>query len=587
MLQSFKAKKNDMVTTQTSIPDGTGKIIKVNVWGKIASINCSNEWFPRQAAQEMAFQNINVEDTPLPTSRDELICKVNILGYTKQDDKEPKLLPMVYPVKPANAVSYPNSSDVEKLLISDLNSKHPIHIGTLLARDNVNIKIDADSLVSRHVLVTGMSGSGKTVMVRRIIAELMRLHFPMLVYDIHGDYLGFVKKQKLFPNNKIKLFYPSLSVKAEDKEIIYTLINKLGKPLTEPQNDYLNTLLNKVKFDETSIIKFLNSLISFSKGLLDTKNSKSKNSNSMPHIKPATMFVVNRSLSQVVKKLVNMENTNARHRQRMSKYYDFEKLPDANTEPEKITGRLSRKDRWMEAFGPHSDWVGVAFDSNNDDRTGYWFAVNPAGSRMDVYVSDATNVMEAFDSSWDVVWEFKTAIHDQGWTIEMKIPMSVFQFDADTNEDLVGSTLVWASFCSLLGCFIATLISNRFGLIRPLLIALITMATGVGLLSFGITEPKFLMSVFTFNLLWIFTDVYQMGSLANFDNGGRYSAYLPASQGLGQIVGPNLAASILSFNLGYESVFMMCWAAAMMAMVIYWLLHRYLRATDPKLADAS
>ena len=159
--------------------------------------------------------------------------------------------------------------------------------------------------------------------------------------------------------------------------------------------------------------------------------------------------------------------------------------------------------------------------------------------------------------------------------------------DANTNADLVGSTLVWASFCSLLGCFIATLISNRFGLIRPLMIALITMATGVGLLSFGITEPKFLMSVFTFNLLWIFTDVYQMGSLANFDNGGRYSAYLPASQGLGQIVGPNLAASILSFNLGYESVFMMCWAAAMLAMVIYWLLHRYLRATDPKLADAS
>ena len=144
--------------------------------------------------------------------------------------------------------------------------------------------------------------------------------------------------------------------------------------------------------------------------------------------------------------------------------------------------------------------------------------------------------------------------------------------DANTNADLVGSTLVWASFCSLLGCFIATLLSNRFGLIRPLLIALITMATGVGLLSFGITEPKFLMSVFTFNLLWIFTDVYQMGSLANFDHGGRYSAYLPASQGLGQIVGPNLAASILSLNLGYEIVFMMCWAAAMLAMVIYWLL---------------
>ena len=63
--------------------------------------------------------------------------------------------------------------------------------------------------------------------------------------------------------------------------------------------------------------------------------------------------------------------------------------------------------------------------------------------------------------------------------------------DSNTNADLVGSTLVWASFCSLLGCFIATLLSNRFGLIRPLLIALITMATGVGLLSFGFTAAKF------------------------------------------------------------------------------------------------
>ncbi len=115
--------------------------------------------------------------------------------------------------------------------------------------------------------------------------------------------------------------------------------------------------------------------------------------------------------------------------------YVYIAVNNYDTEPEKITGRLSRKDRWMEAFGPHSDWLGIGFDSNNDDRTGYWFAVNPAESRMDVYVSDATNVMEAFDSSWDVVWEFKTAIHDQGWSIEMKIPMSVFQFKANKNED--------------------------------------------------------------------------------------------------------------------------------------------------------
>jgi len=159
--------------------------------------------------------------------------------------------------------------------------------------------------------------------------------------------------------------------------------------------------------------------------------------------------------------------------------------------------------------------------------------------------------------------------------------------DSNTNPNLVSEVLVWASLCSLLGCLIATLLSNRFGLLRPLLIALFTMAMGVGMLAFGINEPRFLMSVFTFNLLWIFTDVYQMGSLANFDNGGHYAAYLPAAQGLGQIVGPNLAASLLGLSLGYQSVFIMCWCAAMMAMLIYWILYRYLRKQHPSIADAS
>ena len=159
--------------------------------------------------------------------------------------------------------------------------------------------------------------------------------------------------------------------------------------------------------------------------------------------------------------------------------------------------------------------------------------------------------------------------------------------DGNTDPELVGEVLVWASLCSLLGCLIATLLSNRFGLLRPLLIALFTMATGVGMLAFGINEPKFLMSVFTFNLLWIFTDVYKMGSLANFDHGGNYAAYLPAAQGLGQIVGPNIAASLLAINFGYSSVFIMCWTAAMSAMLIYWILYRYLRTRYPSIADAS
>lgn len=336
-LKNYKAKKGDIVTTQTNIPDGNGNVISATVWGKISSIESYNQFFPREAAQELTNENIDISETILPTTRDELICKVVILGYTKENNLNTKLLPLIYPVKPASCVQYPSSEDVEKLLISDLNSKHPIFIGSLLARDSVKIKIDADNLVSRHACIYGMSGSGKTVMVRRIINELMAKNYPMLVLDIHGDYLGLVQKhKKIFPNNQIKLFYPNLSVNSEDKEIIYTLIDKLGNSLTDPQKDFLSSLLEKVKYESGSLLKYINLLV------VKAKAFAAENSTSFKNIKPASMYVVARSLNQVSKKLSHMEQTNFKHRQKMQQL-NFEELPDANSEPEKIIskGQLS------------------------------------------------------------------------------------------------------------------------------------------------------------------------------------------------------------------------------------------------------
>ncbi len=336
-LKNYKAKKGDIVTTESRVPSSEGKIIPVTVWGKISTIESSNAFFPTEAAQELTNEDIDIRDTILPTTRDELICKVIILGYTKDEDKNTKLLPLNYPVRPAATVKYPSSEDVENLLISDLNSLHPIYIGSLLAREAVKIRIDADNLVSRHVSIFGMSGSGKTVMVRRIMHEMLSKKYPMLVLDIHGDYLGFIQKQKkLYPDNKIKLFYPNLSVNSEDKEIIYTLIDKLGKSLTDPQKDFLNSLLEKVKYEGGSLLKYIKLLNSKS------KEFASNGSTSFKNIRPASMYVVARSLGQVAKKLENMEQTNFRHRKKMNNL-KFEELPDPATEPEKIVskGQLS------------------------------------------------------------------------------------------------------------------------------------------------------------------------------------------------------------------------------------------------------
>ena len=159
--------------------------------------------------------------------------------------------------------------------------------------------------------------------------------------------------------------------------------------------------------------------------------------------------------------------------------------------------------------------------------------------------------------------------------------------DAGVSENWIGQILVWTSFCSILGCLFATLVSNRFGLARPLLLALIVHAGIVGMLAAGINNTNILISVFSFNFLWIFIDVYQMSTVANVDHSGRFASLLPAAQGLGQIVGPNIAASILATGLGYNGVFVMCAAASTTGMAIYGVMYIQLRKTIPALADAS
>ncbi len=157
----------------------------------------------------------------------------------------------------------------------------------------------------------------------------------------------------------------------------------------------------------------------------------------------------------------------------------------------------------------------------------------------------------------------------------------------DTDPEWVGSVLTWSSLFSIVGCLFATFLSNRYGLLRPLLITLVCQAFIVGLLANGITNMTILISVFSFNFLWIFIDVYQMSTIANFDTTGRYSALMPGAQGLGQILGPNIAASIFGLTSDYSAVFVMCSMASILALIIYIFIFLKFKEGRPELLNAT
>ena len=84
-----------------------------------------------------------------------------------------------------------------------------------------------------------------------------------------------------------------------------------------------------------------------------------------------------------------------------------------------IDQSLARRDDYFP-----SDWFAFYVDPYNDKKTGYFFAVNAGGTRLDgVLFNDSWD-----DWSWDGIWESKTAVTDKGWTVEMKIPFSQMRF---------------------------------------------------------------------------------------------------------------------------------------------------------------
>jgi predicted MFS family arabinose efflux permease len=159
--------------------------------------------------------------------------------------------------------------------------------------------------------------------------------------------------------------------------------------------------------------------------------------------------------------------------------------------------------------------------------------------------------------------------------------------NSDASPDWVASMLVYTSFFSLIGCLFAVLLSNRYGLSRPLLVTLVFQASIVFMLVFGITNTSVAFSMFAFNFCWIFVDIYQAAVISNVDRSGRYVALLPAAQGLGNGVGPAMAATVLSWGLGYNGVFIMCALASIVAMLVYLYMYLMLRRQIPALADSS
>ena len=96
-----------------------------------------------------------------------------------------------------------------------------------------------------------------------------------------------------------------------------------------------------------------------------------------------------------------------------------------DSSPDSIMALLDRRDNINTA-----DWFGVFLDPYRDKRSGNYFVVGPSGTLADgVMYNDDWD-----DSDWDGVWEGKSSIEVNGWTVEMRIPFSQLRFQENEHQ---------------------------------------------------------------------------------------------------------------------------------------------------------
>jgi hypothetical protein len=284
ILRSFHGKLGDIVAVRVEVPVASERERKVAVvWGRVIGIDRFNPFFPAEAAQELADQDISMVDTVLSGSRDHLEAEVLILGTTFDGPGNAQLSPLTYPVKPSAAVLYPKPEDVRRLLTGQ--NDYPNKPRPAMLR----------------IGILAMTGGGKTVAARRIIRELIDIGYPLVIFDPHGDYLGFFEKRKLFPKTSIRILYPMIRVWQNNVSIIADLIDKMGKKLTDAQQQFYYFMLNAVEVVEgEAAATYIERLIDYADSVKAKKIRKDEHlGDELADTRPMTMNAVKRSLTFV------------------------------------------------------------------------------------------------------------------------------------------------------------------------------------------------------------------------------------------------------------------------------------------------
>lgn len=221
---------------------------KIRIWAKVQSIERLNPLFPSEAGHELAVTRTDPFETVLSLSREMVTAVCQILGAEPLDGSAGgKLDHLRYPPRPASNAYRPDSKDIARVVLGELEQKQnrALDIATLSNRPEVDVKVDGHAIVSRHLAILAMTGAGKSVTARRIIEELAKKNYPIVIFDPHGEYSGLAEVSNL--KGKVKRYYAQFPIFEQESEKVVTVIEALGYELPKTHRSMFDDLFKGAK----------------------------------------------------------------------------------------------------------------------------------------------------------------------------------------------------------------------------------------------------------------------------------------------------------------------------------------------------
>ena len=239
-------REQDIIAVDAELrsPVGNTAPEEIRVWAKVQRIERTNPLFPQEAGHELAATRTDPLDTVLSLSREMVTAVCQVLGAEPINGRVGgKLDHLRYPPQPASSAYRPDSDDIARVVLGELQERETrsLDIAHLSNRPEVDAKVDGHAIVSRHLAILAMTGAGKSWTARRIIEQLANKHYPIVIFDPHGDYTGIAEVPGL--QERAKLFYADLPVLDEDVDTARQIIAGLsGEDMSPPQQEAFETL---------------------------------------------------------------------------------------------------------------------------------------------------------------------------------------------------------------------------------------------------------------------------------------------------------------------------------------------------------